>query len=281
MGASVLTVEIVEQLQQAAVSGSNIDSFVSALKSATLPGLLEYGCARWQQNSLPPLPSAITHSPLGLSLNEVRSELGLRSTGDQKRPPRTIAAHDHEFFVLEGDNPTVQQFWTEFRIRVRQSAKVVGFSSEKAIGIAASFGEMADNAVVHSNSPVGILAGYQATAGAITCCVVDVGDGVLASLRTNDAYHDLKTHKDAIRKALEAGVTRFSDGGGLGFYRVFKSLAAMWGTLRFRSGEGCVTMDGNDFEADHGTDDFVLNRAGFQVTICCRVSESTPSNPLV
>lgn len=281
MTARALTVETVEQLQQAAFSGRETIPFINTLDSATLPGLLEYGCAKWHQRSLPPLPPAISQSPLGLSLREVKSELGLRTSGEQKRPRRTMEAHDHEFFVLEGNNPTVEQVWMEFLVRVRQSAKNIGFSFEKAKGIAASLGEMADNAVIHSNCRVGILVGYQAVEGAITCCVVDVGIGVLASLRTNDSYSGLTTHKDAIRKAIETGVTRFQNGGGLGFYRVFKSLTSMWGTLRFRSGEGCVTMDGNDLDADYGNDDFVLNRAGFQVTICCRLSESPPRNPLV
>lgn len=281
MSSRILTVELVEELQQAVDAGVMIQQIVDSLKSATLPGVLEYGCAKWQRGSLPPLPKAITQSPLGQSLNEVRSDLGIRTSGEQKQPPRSISAQEQEFFVLEGNDPTVQQAWKEFLVRIQQSGKAIGFSADHAKGIAASLGEMADNAVVHSESKQGVLVGYQAIEGAITCSVVDVGVGVLASLRSNDAHNDLSTHKDAIRRALEQGVTRFGDGGGLGFYRVFKSLTAMWGTLRFRSGEGCVTMDGNDLNADFGTDDFVLDRAGFQVTISCRVAESEPSHPLI
>jgi hypothetical protein len=277
-----LTCDFAEELQQAAESGTPTDSFVNALESATLPGLMEYGCAKWHCNSLPPLPSAITDSTLGQALHEVRSELGLRSSGAQKHPPRTVTALSNEFIVLEGDGPTVHRDWKEFLVRVRQSATGSGFSIGKAKGIAASLGEMADNATLHSNAPVGILVGYQATAGAVVCCVADVGDGILHSLRSHEAYRDIQTHKQAIRKAMEKGQTRYGPGkGGFGFYRVFKSLTAMWGTLRFRSGEGCVTMDGNDFEADQGKDAYVLNRAGFQVTICCRLSETGSSNPLI
>jgi hypothetical protein len=41
-------------------------------------------------------------------------------------------------------------------------------------------------------------------------------------------------------------------------------------------------MDGNDLDADVGSEDFVPFRPGFQVTVCCRTT-AHPSNgePLV
>lgn len=141
---------------------------------------------------------------------------------------------------------------------------------------------MADNATLHANAPVGVLVGYQATDGAVVCCVADVGIGVLASLTTHDAYRHVQTHKEAIRLALRKGVSRFGPGhGGLGFYNVFKALAAMSGTLRFRSGEGSVTMDGTDMQGDKGEESHVLFRPGFQVTICCRALTRPDPFPLV
>jgi anti-sigma regulatory factor (Ser/Thr protein kinase) len=269
-----LTCDLVEELQQAAGAGRAVDSFVAPLEFATLPGFLEYGCAKWHCKSLSALPARIFSSPLGRALQEVRSELGLRVTGRQKPPPRTITPLAQEFFVLEGSaDPTTGQDWGEFLVRFRQSVKSVGFDLEKAKGIAAALGEMADNATLHANAPVGVLVGYQVIDGAAVCCVADVGDGVLKSLTTHEAYRHVKTHKDAVRLALRRGVSRYGPGqGGLGFYNVFKSLAAMSGTLRFRSGEGCVTMDGTEFEADKGEESYVLFRPGFQVTICCRAA---------
>lgn len=277
-----LTTEIVEELQQAAVAGQSVDTFVELLESATLPGLLEYGCVRRQLPALPVLPSRIFSSPLGRALQEVRSELGLRATGPQKTPPRTITSESHEFIVLEGTDPTTNQEWDAFLVRFRQSIKSVGFEMEKAKGISAALGEMADNAVLHSNTLVGILVGYQAIEDACVCCVADVGDGVLKSLSSNEAYCHVRTHKEAIRLALRSGVTRFGPGqGGLGFNSVFKALAAMSGTLRFRSGEGCVTMDGTHCDADKGIESYVTFRQGFQVTICCRTPSYRGKLPLV
>jgi anti-sigma regulatory factor (Ser/Thr protein kinase) len=278
-----LTCELVEELQQAAGAGQPVDSFVGPLEHTTLPALLEYGCARRHYPCLAALPARIFSSPLGRSLQEVRSELGLRTTGRQKPPPRTITPESQEFYVLEGSNsPTTEQDWLEFLVRFRQSIKSVGFDLEKAKGIAAALGEMADNATLHSNAPVGVLVGYQVIDGACVCCVADVGDGVLKSLTSHEAYRHVQTHKEAVRLALHSGVTRFGPGqGGLGFYRVFKSLAAMSGTLRFRSGEGFVTMDGTDFDADNGEEGYATFRPGFQVTICCRTSSRPDPFPLV
>lgn len=283
MSGEWLTCDLVEELQQAAGASRPVDSFVARLEHATLPGLLEYGCAKWHCPSLPALPARLFSSTLGRALQEVRSELGLRMTGRQKPPPRTITPVAHEFFVLEGSNmPTTEQSWGEFLVRFRQSIKNVGFTHERATGIAAALGEMADNATIHADAPVGVLVGYQAIDGAVISCVADVGMGVLVSLTSHEAYQHVKTHKEAIRLAMRKGVSRFGPGqGGLGFYRVFKALAAIAGTLRFRSGEGCITMDGTDLEADKGEETYVLFRPGFQVSICCRVSRRPDPFPLV
>ena len=278
-----LTFDLVEELQQAAGTGRRVEPFIASLDHATLPGLLEYGCARWHCPNLPALPSQIFSAPLGRGLQEVRSELGLRTMGRQKFPPRTMTPMSHEFFVLEGSSmPTTERDWSEFLVRLRQSVKSVGFDLERAKRIAAAFGEMADNATLHANAPVGVLVGYQVIDGAVVCCVADVGVGVLKSLTSHDAYRHVQTHKEAVRLALRKGVSRFGPGlGGLGFYNVFKALAAMSGTLRFRSGEGCVTMDGTGFDADKGEESYVVFRPGFQVTICCRSFDLPDPFPLV
>lgn len=283
MTQGILTVDLVEEFQQAAESGRDVAPFIDTLTTSTLPGLMEYGCARLHSPELPDLPPSICESALGRSLLEVRSLLGLRSVGPQKAPPRSLTPHESEFIVVETEEEIVHRDWKEFLIRFRQSAKVAGFPLDRAKGLAAALGEMAENAVVHANSPHGVLVGYQATGGVALCCIADVGVGVMESLRTHPAYKHLDRHKDAIRIAIRRGESRFGPGtgSGSGFYQVFKSLVAMWGTLRFRSGEGCITMDGRDFDSDQGEESFVLYRPGFQVTFCCRVSDMKENPPLI
>ena len=240
---NILTVELVEQLQQAAEAGMPVETFIGALTDATLPGLLEYGCAKLHCRVLPELPPTIISSDVGLALSEIRSVIGLRANGDQKSPSGSMAPQKFEFIALEGENSTVNKDWDEYLLRFRQSAKSVGFSMNEAVALAASLGEMTDNATVHSKSP-SILVGYQAIEGVALCCIVDVGIGVLDSLKSHEAYGNLSQHKDAIRIALQQGESCLGpkSGGGNGFNNVFKALAATWGTLRFRSGEGRVSM---------------------------------------
>jgi len=277
-----LTAGVCDELQQAIERGRDVGRFVCEFSSATLPGLIEYGCARRQFPELPVLPESIVESELGLANAKVLSELGLRSTGAQGRPSRSLTAQGVEFFVLEGDQPTLSRDWSEYRLRFEQSAKASGFPLKTATALAAAFGEMADNAVYHSESTVGILVGYQALQGTSLFCIADVGIGVLESLRSNPEYHHLNDHREAIRLALKPGVSRHGRGhGGSGFAQVFKSLAKHWGTLRFRSGKGCVTMDGRDCNADVGVKSEAPFRPGFQVSVCCRTAESPDSESLI
>src|SRR5947209_708367 len=131
---------------------------------------------------------------------------------------------------------------------------------------------MTENAVIHAAAPA-ILVGYHAVRGYTLFCVADVGIGVLASLRRNPKLSGLRLHNEAIRAALQGGTTsRLPEegGGGFGFRQVFTSLADLWGSLRFRSGEGCLTMEGTDCDANQGSVTHPPPLPGFQVTICCR-----------
>ena len=277
-----LTVGLVEELQQLASLGKSVAPIVQALQSASLPGIMEYGSFRSSVPSVPELPPAVWSSSVGKALQLVRSKMELRTIGTQREPPRNMTPCEHEFFVLEGDDPQESQPWKEYLLRFRQSSVLVGFEMKKATGLAAALHEMADNAVNHAEADDGILVGYHVVQGVAVSCIVDAGIGVLASLLKCPSYGHLKTHREAIRWALKKGVTRFGPGqGGNGFDWVFKSLTASFGTLRFRSGEGCVTMDGRDLESDRGEEAYVLPRPGFQVTICCRLSGSPDSVPLV
>jgi hypothetical protein len=151
-----------------------------------------------------------------------------------------------------------------------------------AHGLQAAMHEMTDNALDHAEAIIPVLVGYQVTPGIALFSVVDVGRGILASLRSNPAYQHLQQDKDAIREALRDGVSRYGPNrGGLGFRQVFKALLDQWGFLRFRSGNGSITMDGDDFDADKGEARYPPSLPGFQLTVCCRTSGAAPPEPLV
>jgi hypothetical protein len=279
-----LTVKLVEEIHDAVLAGLPVASTVAGLQRATLPALLEYGCLQWALNSskVPPLPQALLSLPVGLALSQVKSDLGLRTSGPQKGPLGHINSQLVEFCVIQGQDEVDERPWQEFEIRFDRSAQAVGFQPLAAHGLQAALHEMVDNALDHAQAPIAVLVGYQVMEGVALFSVADVGRGVLASLRSNPAYRHLQTDKDAVREALKDGVSRYGPSrGGLGFRQVFKSLLAQWGYLRFRSGNGSITMDGTDLDADKGEARYPPSLPGFQVTVCCRTSAAPPPVPLV
>lgn len=275
----VLTAQLVEELHQACIARRNIEPIVASISSSTLPGLMEYCVVRWSGVSLPELPVNVLQSSLAQKVLRIKSPIGLRSSGHSCEPLMSVAAQECEFISLDRKRYE-EEHRSLFLVRLRQAATDAGFASKRALAIAGAIGEMIDNAIFHSESEPEILVGYQVKGNAICCCICDVGIGVLASLRTNPIYSNLTRHKDAIRKSLETGVSRMPS-GGTGFMTLFRALANLWGTLRFRSGEGCVTMDGTSFDSARGTATVVLNRPGFQVTICCRSDDDLSAGVMV
>jgi hypothetical protein len=280
-----LTVKFVEDLQRAVRNNRDVGPAIAVLQNATLPGLMEYGCLKraLPAASFPALPKTILDSPLGKAMRQVRSDIGLRSTGTNKAPLKRIDIQPIEFWVIEGEDGFNDQSWEVFEIRFNRSARSVGFTSSVANGLQGALHEMAENAVIHSESPTGMLVGYQVTGKAALFTVADVGVGILASLQTHPAYRHLEIQLYAIRAALRVGVSRFGPNqGGFGFSQVFKSLAADSGLVRFRSGEGCITMDGTELDAEtRGNESFPPALPGFQVTVCCRRGATGAQEPLI
>jgi hypothetical protein len=281
-----LTVGLVEELQQAVRRGRPVADHVIRLTDATLAGLLEYGCLRWavaDDAVIPPLPTALLSGPLGQALLQVRSALGPRSTGPQRRHLKSVDTQEAEFYVLEGDEASAEPAWEDFQIRFVRSAVASGFTRTIANGLSAALQEMADNACLHARSPAGALVGYHVPPGAALFCVVDVGIGVLESLRSHHDYAHLQLHRDALLTALQDGASRFGRGqGGYGFRQVFKALADQYGQLRFRSGQGCICMAGTGLDVTVGDARIIAESLpGFQVTVCCRTHDAVSERPLL
>jgi hypothetical protein len=137
---------------------------------------------------------------------------------------------------------------------------------------------MTENALLHANSNLVVLVGYQLLDHAALFTVADLGRGVLASLRSSPKFEYLANSRDALRLALCDGVSRLGQGNGYGFHQVFKALANQFGTLRFRTGNVCIVMDGTEFEADLGTESYPEPLPGFQVTVCCRRAMPKPGS---
>jgi hypothetical protein len=276
-----LTVRKVEELQECIEDGRDIGSHVSSLSGATLPGLVEYRCLRRIKKDLvPPLPPAISSSPIGKAFNALRpSQSGGQSkTGSSHL--RRIDPLPVEFYLISTQTDPSDENWKAFTIRFARSAQGVGIDKLVSGGLRGALLEMAENAIVHSRTDSPILVDYRVLDGFAQFCVADIGIGVLNSLRSCTDFSHLRYDNEAIKEALRDGVSCMGrNRGGMGFREIFKALSEQWGQLRFRSGQGCLVMDGTDLDADQFSEEFVTSLPGFQVTVSCRTSGSSLPEP--
>lgn len=271
--------ELVEALQIAMSKRKPISTLVDGMKTATLPGLIEYGCMRLAfPNQFPRVPASISRSNIGMALSDVRSEVGLRQDGPQRKPANTLQPKPVEFYVLESKGEVETTEWNNYCDRFERGAKRAGFIGQTAINLQCAMHEMASNAVIHSEAGIPPLVGYEVNTGIAMFTVADLGIGVLASLRSSVKYQHLQTSVEGIQQAMRPGVSRFN-AGGFGFSDLFKAVASDWGELRFRSGDGCVGMYGSglDHDCDEVKFTYPPSLLGFQVSMCCRLA--APNSP--
>ena len=87
------------------------------------------------------------------------------------------------------------------------------------------------------------LIGYHTQPGVVDLSVMDLGRGVLASLRENPKWAWLSNSREAIMATLEKGATRltFHATGG-GFRQAIKSVVDRNGLMRVASGDGAAIV---------------------------------------
>lgn len=279
MGQEWLTVKMVGEIQECIEDGRDIGSLVSSLQGATLPGFVEYRCLlRSKKDLVPPLPPAIISSTIGMAFEALRPSHAIRTGMSSLRRIDMLPA---EFYLMKSEADLEDENWKAFTIRFARSAQGVGLDRTAAGGLRGALLEMTDNSILHAKSDSPTLVGYRVLDGFAQFCVADLGMGVLKSLRSCADFSYLQYDHEAIREALKDGVSRMGKNrGGMGFREIFKALSAQWGQLRFRSGQGCLTMDGTDLDADCLDEDFVAQLPGFQVTVSCRTGSLTTTEPI-
>jgi anti-sigma regulatory factor (Ser/Thr protein kinase) len=150
------------------------------------------------------------------------------------------------FYRLDEAPPHDETERNGFHLEAQKAAKAVGFPRQLAAQLVGAFCEIEGNVYEHSEAPVTGLAAYRATARRFEFVVSDGGIGVLASLASGPDYRDLTDHAEALRLMLTEGVSRYGKAAkrGNGFRPLFQGLANLKGTLRFRSGDQALTVDG-------------------------------------
>lgn len=170
--------------------------------------------------------------------------------------------------------------WAGYLIRFQRSLVQQGqFHGKLASALGKALSEMVDNVVQHSRigaEPARGLVGYHIKPNHVCYAVADTGDGILKSLRSNKKHAELKDSQAALRAAVENGATRREQHqSGDGFRQVFRALADI-GALRFRSGDGRLTISSQGDETV-GTTSLSPELVGLQVTIhVCKSSFSSP-----
>lgn len=162
--------------------------------------------------------------------------------------------------------------WVEFGVATHFAAIQAGFARDVAAQLAGAIGEMQSNIYEHSQASRSGIVAFKATPGMFEFVVCDRGIGVLQSLRSCPDYAEVPDHGQALTLALSDGVSRFGAqiGRGLGFQPLFTGLANLDGTLRFRSGDYALTIDGRNPGVIPAKLWQKPTIAGFLISVACR-----------
>jgi hypothetical protein len=138
--------------------------------------------------------------------------------------------------------------WTNFGLAAQQAATAAGFVKRVAAQLVGAIGEMYSNIYDHSEAPKTGLIAFMARSGSFEFVSTDRGIGVLDSLRACPEYGSLNDHGEALRLTLTDGVSRCGSGTGhgRGFRPLFIGIANLNGSLRFRSGNHALVIDGHN-----------------------------------
>jgi len=191
--------------------------------------------------------------------------------GLQRRMPLWFCSSKQSGFLrtLSKDDDLTRSL--HFGSQAERAAITAGFSKEVAAQLAAAILEMIDNIYLHSRSVISGLAVFKAKENTFEFTVLDSGTGILRSLRQCSEYASLSDHGDALQLALTDGCSRFGSGSkhGHGFRPLFIGLSNLKGSLRFRSGDHALVIDGTDPKGIPWTKIAKPEIGGFLASVCC------------
>lgn len=123
---------------------------------------------------------------------------------------------------------------------LRHFSRITNFKKGVLEGLEWSVNEVADNVLIHAGGARGwIQFAQQPSKGLIEIVVADCGQGILSSLR--QGHPELTTDVNALRKAVEKGVTRDTNiGQGNGLAGTLRIAIASGGHANIYSGSGLL-----------------------------------------
>ena len=248
----------------------------------TLDALLELACCRWEwertnnQEGLEFWMRIAEQNPiLTQGWNTLQGQRSLHCYDDA---PLNIVPN-LELRSVRTRNDILN--WELFSDRFARSLKKNGFGN-LSLGLVGAFGEMADNIIQHSGTnselPSSGIAAYAVEQNSMCYAVVDVGRGVLRSLRDNPQNAAIRDSQEALQAAIEGRASRRQraiDDPPHGFSSLLESLGTVNADLRFRSGDGLLMHKGPALARQHSNMS-VPNRDGLQLSVTCHLQAGAP-----
>jgi hypothetical protein len=210
-----------------------------------------------------------------IARNGLMREAWLYWTGRAAESPGDVDCHAAptvEFFRLRHREDQTGLSYQLYQERFVRSLKEAEFQRKFAEALAGAMFEMTDNVVQHSLVSPGEfngLAGYHVLPGYMAFAVIDVGQGVLASLSRSPRWVALQAASDALQAAvIQHASSRPDQPEGEGFRTLFKSLADRNCRLRFRSDNAALNIEdaGMHREAAIASSPPLC---GLQLSVCC------------
>ncbi|MDE0331130.1 MAG: hypothetical protein OXL41_04615 [Nitrospinae bacterium] len=171
------------------------------------------------------------------------------------------------------NQPTNDTVWTRLALRIQQGVSAASFPKKIAIQLLAAIGELYSNLYDHSEAPETGLIVFRVEQNRFEFVVADQGIGILKSLKSCAEYAVLDDHGEALRLTLTDGISRHGTGAsrGYGFRPLFIGLANLNGSLRFRSGNHALVIDGQNPSLMTARIAEKVPMAGFLVSVVCEL----------
>lgn len=143
--------------------------------------------------------------------------------------------HTAELRHFTGNDPT----YTDSIITLLRG--ILTMSKEVQGSLHLSINELMSNTFDHSNTDSGCFICGQAYKARVSICMADFGIGIFKALSSVDEYKHLSNSIDAIKLAIEEGVSsRVGVRAGLGLAHIHKFLEINEGEIHIISGDGWV-----------------------------------------
>lgn len=270
----ILTAADIDEVRELVRQDSIAEIRALHVDGTTLPAALELACCWWTWRNRESEAALVIEDwaariPWLQSACKALSQRGLQSVPFEF----LYSAPEWEMCASPLPDQVIENDWPLFLARFARSLQNHGFGRSLSLSLSKALAEMSDNIIRHSGvdhtAPANGVIAYHIEDRRMAFAVADVGRGVLNSLSANPKWHGLRTSTEALQAAVwRAATSNPIEERGDGFLQVRCSLADLNGVLRFRSGDGVLSINGQG-QSRQGSIGFVPPLLGFQLSVSC------------